>query len=173
MLTTDLVDRPICDIFFPISIEIVCSYNDGWITGKQKEEVICTGELLVADIISVSQNYTLKLKVPLKYTENKAKVVAKNSNVNEIPLSPVLEIRLKNLSSVKSLFAPPYGDYIEGVKINAETWSKQLMKLGLSRAKRIFAYLNLKSLELKSIFNFKYPLFSFVCFLVLNYSNIS
>ena len=160
-------NRPICDTFFPITVEIVCAYNDGWITGKQKEEVICTGEILVADVISTSQNHTLRFKIPLKYTEIKAKTLAKTSATgNEVPSLPTLDVRLKNISSVKSLFAPPYGDYVEGVKINAETWSKQLMKLGLSRAKRIAAYLMIKGQELQGIFNFKYPLFSFVCFIV-------
>lgn len=109
----------------------------------------------------------------MKYTDAKLKAVAKQNNVSEKDLpQPKIEVRLKNLSSLKSYFAPPYADYIEGVKFDSDTFSKQLMKLSISRLKRIITYISIKLTELESIFHFKYPLFSYICLLVNNFSFI-
>jgi len=161
---------PIFDPYFPIQLEIVSAYNDGWLKENQKEEVICTGEILVADIISLKANNVLTTTIPMKYTEIKAKALTKSSsttnNENEL-VPPKLEVRIKNLSSVASYFAPVSDDYVEGVKIDDDTWSKQLIKLSIARGKRIYTYLSIQGEELQAIFNFKYPVFSYLCFMVI------
>ena len=165
--------RPIFDQYFPISIELVCAYNDGWIKDNQKEEVICTGEILVTDIMSLKQDNNLIGNLRLKYTEAKLKTLAKQFNASDLEsMQSILEVRIKNLSSITSFFAPPCDDYIEGVKISDETVSKQLMKLSMSRAKRIITYLALQSAEFQGIFNFKYPFFSYICLLVRFFSKM-
>jgi len=161
---------PIFDQYFPISLEVVAAYNDGWLKENQKEEVICTGELLVADIISLKANNVLTTTIPMKYTELKLKALTKGCAPNESDLpAPKLEVRIKNLSSMASYFAPVCDDYVEGVRIDDDTWSKQLIKLSIARGKRIFTYLSLQAEDLKTIFNFKYPVFSYLCLMIFTW----
>jgi len=161
---------PIFDPYFPIQLEVVCAFNDGWLKENQKEEVICTGEILVADITSLRANNILTTTIPMKYTEIKAKALAKTSTTSDPELiAPKLEVRIKNLSSVASYFAPVSDDYVEGVKIDDDTWSKQLIKLSIARGKRIYTYLALQAEGLQAIFNFKYPVFSYLCLIFFTF----
>ncbi len=148
---------------------MVCIYHEGWIKDSKKEEVICTGEILVADIMSLRNENAISVDVPLKYTEAKQKTMTKSLNVNDPqPVHPKLEVRIKNLSSITSLFAPSCSTYVEGVRIADDTLSKQILKLALNRARRMAVYLGLRMVEIQGIFNFKYPFFSYICILVAN-----
>lgn len=160
--------RPLCDPFFSVTLDIVAVFNDGWIKEHQKEEIICTGEISVPDILRLGKGEVLTLHLALKYTETRRKMVAKALNLNEgdVP-EPTLKIKLKNLSSFKSLFAPSTRDYFEGIKLDKENYSKQYFKLGFRRIYRIVAQVKIFKNQISDIFNFKYPLFSTLCFFLL------
>ena len=163
-------NSPISDIFFPITLELVCSYNDGWITESLKEEVICTLEIPVQDLLSLPSNEILQVNLPFKYTDQRKTKVAKSLGINENELpSPNLRLKFNNLSSVKSYFAPPYGDYVEGVKMDSDTFTKQGLKLSLARIRRIISYIILFFRDIRNLFHFKYPFFSYICALVTIY----
>jgi len=145
----------------------VCSYNDGWITESLKEEVICTLEIPVQDLLSLPSNEILQVNLPFKYTEQRKAKIMKTLGVSEETLNtPNIRLKFNNLSSVKSYFAPPYGDYVEGVKMDTDTFTKQGMKLGLARIRRIISYIILFFRDMRSLFHFKYPFFSYICALV-------
>jgi len=159
---------PISDVFFPITLELVCSYNDGWMTQSLKEEVICTLEIPVQDLLSLPSNEILQVNLPFKYTDQRKAKVAKSLGINENDLSsPNLRLKFNNLSSVKSYFAPPYADYVEGVKMDTDTFTKQGLKLSLARIRRIISYIILFFRDIRNLFHFKYPFFSYVCSLLL------
>ena len=132
------------------------------------EEVICTGEIVVPDVLSLRSNSTLTTDLSLKYTDQKKKQILKSSNMNEQDLTdPIVRIKVKNLSGMKSYFAPAYGDYVEGVQMDTEKYSNQLLRLSLSRVKRVISYIKLVFKDLDDIYHFKYPKFSVLCFLVI------
>ena len=154
-------------MFFPITLELVCVYNDGWITESQKEEVICTAEIPVQDLISIGSYEILEEIVTFKYTDIKKAKILKGHNVSENDLAPPkIRLKFKNISSVKSYFAPPYGDYVEGVKMESDTFTKQYFKLSLARIRRIVSYMILVARDIRDIYHHKYPFFSYIIFLV-------
>jgi len=105
--------------------------------------------------------------LPFKYTEQKKAKLIKSLGISESELSPP-KIRLKfnNLSSVKSYFAPPYGDYVEGVKMDTDTFDKQYFKLGLARIRRIISYIIVFIGKIRDVYHHKYPFFTYICALV-------
>lgn len=134
------------------------------------EEVICTSEIVVPDVLSLRANSTLTMDMNFKYTEQKKKQILKASNSSEQDLTdPIVRIKVKNLSSMKSYIAPAYGDYVEGVRMDTEKYSNQLLRLSLSRVKRVFSYVKLVSKDLDDIYHFKYPKFSVLCFLLFTW----
>ena len=117
--------------------------------------------------MSQKLNAILTLDIPFKYTDQKKKQLIKSLNINEKDLSdPIVRIKAKNLSAMKSYFAPPYGDYVEGVKMETETYSKQFLKLSLSRVRRILTFIRYGLQDLNDTFHFKYPIFSCLAFVV-------
>jgi hypothetical protein len=150
-----------------MNLELVCVYNSGWVNDKLSEEVVCTSEIVVPDVLSIKSNSTLIMDLPFKYTESKRKQIMKGFNVvSDQDMDPVVRIKIKNLSSVKTNFAPPYDDYVEGVKMDPETYSKQLLKLGLSRQRRILAFLKLCLRAAEELIYWKYPVFSLISLVV-------
>lgn len=148
--------------------ELVCVTTSGWISDNQKEEVICSGKILVADIMSLKTDDILTVNLPLRYSDTGLKNASKSLSKNETEVPhPKLELRIKNLSSIKSYFAPQYGDYIEGIKMTeSDPFSKQLLKLSIARLMRAATYLSIQAQDVEGIFNFKYPIFSYICFIV-------
>lgn len=161
--SSNYISSPICDVFFPITIELVCAYSDGWITESQREEVICSIEIPVQDLLSLPSQEPLHVNLPIKYTELKKPKAGKGS---EGELTPKLTLKINNMSSVKSYFAPAYGEYVEGVKMDSETFTKQFFKLSLARMRRIICWIILFIQDVKDIYRFKYPVFSYICLLV-------
>jgi len=161
---------PLCDPFLPLKMELVCVYNEGWLKGTRKEEVVCTGEILVPDVVSIRSNHTLGVKLNFQYTESKKKHLSKSLNAceSEIP-QPCVKVKIKNLSDIKSLFAPSYGDYVEGVVMYPETYVKQHFKLSIRRVRRIIRCIGLFIKDVQTIFRFKFPFFSYCCFLLFSY----
>jgi len=161
---------PLCDPFLPLNMELVCVYNEGWLKGTRKEEVVCQGEILVPDVVSIRSNHTIGVKLNFQYTEHKKKQLSKNLNIceSEIP-QPCVKVKIKNLSDIKSLFAPSYGDYVEGVIMYPETYVKQHFKLSVRRVRRIIRCIGLFIKDVQTIFRFKFPLFSYCCFLIFSY----
>lgn len=157
------MSSPLCDVFFPITIDLVCAYSDGWITESQREEVICSIDIPVQDLLSLPSQEPLHISLPFKYTELKKPKAAKG---NETEATPKLTLKINNMSSVKSYFAPAYGDYVEGVKMDSETFTKQLFKLSLARMRRIISWIILFIQDVRDIYHHKYPLFSYICLLV-------
>jgi hypothetical protein len=116
----------------------------------------------------------LTVHLPLKYSEARKKAIAKALNTNEGDISdPSLKIKVRNLSSFKSLFAPSMRDYFEGIKMDKENYSKQYFKLGFRRIYRIIAQVKLFNYQISDVFNFKYPMFSTICFFLLTWFLIS
>jgi len=138
---------------------------------SKTEEVICTGEVLIADIITSSTEDILTLNLPLTYTEVAKKLREETSSQNQKESnSPELYIKIKNLSSVKTLFHPSNTDYIEGVRVDPDTFSKQQLKLGISRVKRIWTACGAFITDIEDVFHSKYPFFSYICILVSKFS---
>ena len=160
-----LSKRPIYDPFFSVKFEIVCLHNSGWIVETKSEEVICTGEVLISDILSVDPERILSINLPLTYIEPPKKQEVQNGESKETP-SPELKIIVKNLSNIASFIYPPSRDYIEGVKFDSEKFSKQSLKLGISRLKRIWTACSFFIMDIENIFRSKYQLFSYLCILV-------
>lgn len=161
-----------CDHFFNIYFDIYCLYNDGWIKEHQKEELVCSGSLLVADLISVHDYSILKIKLPMEYSEAKKKsiekLLASNKSSGEalqIP-EPFIKLKIKNLSSFKTFFSSPPENYIEGVKFDPEVYVKYNLRVALHRIKTLFAIIAIKMRELNGLFYFKYPLFSLIMMIV-------
>jgi Plant phosphoribosyltransferase C-terminal. len=129
---------------------------------------VASGEISVPDILRLGKGDVLTLHLPLKYTDTRKKAIAKALNISEgdIP-DPTLKIKLKNLSSFKSLFAPSMRDYFEGIKLDKENYSTQHFKLGFRRIYRIIAQVKILRNSVSDVFNFKYPIFSTFCFLLL------
>jgi hypothetical protein len=150
-----------------MSIEIVGVFNDGWITEHHKEEILCTGEIATPDIISLSKSTILTCIVNLRYTEARRKLIYKTPADNDIP-EPILRVKIKNLSSIKSFFAPETKDYREGIIYDTENYSKQYMKLGFKRIYRIINQWKILMSDLNDIYHFKYPVFSYFCLIVRN-----
>jgi len=152
-------------------MELVCVYHEGWLKETRKEEVICTGEILVTDIIPIKSDSVFSVVLNFKYTENKKKTTkAVSLNENEI-VQPKVKVKIRNLSNIKSLFAPSYGNYVEGVQMDTETYVKQNFKLSIRRVRRIIRYIKLFLLDIQAIFHYKYPFFSLCCLLVRNNAN--
>lgn len=113
----------------------------------------------------------LKLKLPLKTPEIAKKpqadtpTMATNNKTKDGP-PPELNIKIKNLSNYKSLFHPPTKEFIEGVRVDDEQFSRQLLKLGIRRVRRIITQTGFIFKEIDDIFHCKYPFFSFLCILV-------
>ena len=148
-------------------MELVCKYNNGWVKENITEEVIATSEIVVPDVLSLRSNSTLSMDMLFKYTENKKKQLLKTLNINEKDLTePFVRIKVKNLSGLKSYFAPSYSDYVEGVKMDSEKYSNQLLRLSLSRVKRVISFVKMSIDDFNDIFRFKYPFFSLLCFMV-------
>lgn len=165
--------RPITDVFFTISLELVCRYNDGWITGSAKEEIICSAEIPVQDVMSLPAKQILEYNIPFTYTDVRRAKLAKQLNVREQEIvQPTLRLKIANISSARSYFAPSYGDYVETVKMDGGTFSKQLLKLSVARLTRIAAYLVHVTWNLRNIYHFKYPFFSYLA-LMVNYPFLS
>ncbi len=143
----------------------MCLHNSGWIVETKSEEVICTAEVLIADILSVNPERILSMNLPLTYLEPPKKQDAQNADAKEVA-APELKVIIKNLSSIASFIHPPNTDYIEGVKFDSEKFSKQSLKLGISRLKRIFTACGLFINQIENIFRSKYQLFSYLCLLV-------
>ena len=134
----------------------------------------------MSDLVTMHNLSTLKLKLPLEYTEAKRKVIEKalsSSKGGDVQLpEPYIKLKVKNLSSYKTFFSSTPQNYIEGVKFDPEVYVKYNLRVALHRIKTLFAILSLKMQTFNSVvFHFKYPPFSFVCMLVinmnLNYSN--
>lgn len=148
----------------------MCAYNNGWVKENLTEEVICTSEIVVSDVLSLRSNSILTMDLPFKYSDQKRKQILKSSNLNDNDLhDPIIHIKIKNLSTIKSYFAPQYSDYVEGVKMDSQKFVKQLFKLSLSRIKRVVAYIIVVIRDFNTIYYFKYPLFSSLCFIVSDY----
>jgi hypothetical protein len=162
---------PLCDPFFPIQLELVAVYNDGWITEHHKEEVICSSEILTPDIISLSKDSVLTLNLEMFFPEAKKKLMLKVLNIpedkeKELFKNPVMKIKVKNFSSLKSYFVPPTRGYVEGLPMDRENYNKQHMKIGFRRVYRLYSQFLVFRNHLSNIYNWKYPVFSFFCFLV-------
>ena len=137
---------------------MICGFNDGWIKENHKEQVICSAEICVADIILLFHTHSLNVNLKMTYLDAKKKG---NAIIN-----PNLKLRIRNISSVKSYFSSPPPMYTEGLKMELETYSKNHLKVSFFRVRRILAYMWLINQKMKEIFHFKYPLFSFICFWV-------
>jgi len=164
---------PIYDPFFSIKLEIVCLHNSGWIVETKSEEVICTGEVLIADIMSVNPERILNINLPLSYVEPAKKQETQNGDSKEPPPPAELKIIIKNLSNIARFIHPPSRDYIEGVKFDSEKFSKQTLKLGISRLKRIFTACGFFIQDIENIFRGKYQLFSLLCLLIVTHLILS
>ncbi len=158
---------PLCDPFLPLKMELVCVYQEGWLKGTRKEEVVCTGEILVPDVISIRSNQSLGVRLNFEYSDSKKKQLSKSLNICESEITqPCVKVKIKNLSNIKSLFASSYGEFVEGVVMNPETYVKQHFKLSIRRIRRIVRCIGLFSKDVQTIFRFKYPFFSYCCLLV-------
>ncbi len=147
-------------------MELVCVYNEGWLKGTRREEVICTGEILITDVLSIKSDALFSINLNFKYTEYKKKT-------SKLPLShdhdmscPRIKVKIRHLSTLTSLFAPSYDNYIEGVPMDTETYVKQYFKLSIRRTRRIITYINLFLKDLKTVLHYKYPFFSYCCLIV-------
>jgi len=122
----------------------------------------------VPDVLSLRSNSTLSMDMKFKYTENKKKQLLKSLSIPEKDLTePIVHIKVKNLSGLKTYFAPSYSDCVEGVKMDSDKYSNQLLRLSLSRVKRIISFIKVTASDFNDIFRFKYPFFSFLCFMVM------
>lgn len=160
------MNRPIYDTFFPIKVELVYRHNSGWIIENKSEEVICTGEILMADILSMDSEHILKDSLELTYTDPQRKNQQSLYKQKTDSKGPELKFKIKNLSNVKSLLHAPNKDYLEGSKIETENVSIQLLRLGIARLRRIILYVGSVIRLIKDIFHCKYPFFSYICILV-------
>lgn len=148
-------------------MELVCVYHEGWLKETRKEETICTGEILVSDVIAISSNGTFSVNLNFKYTEIKKKNLLKVMNISETELSqPKVKVKIKHLSNIKVLFGPSYGEYVEGVQMDPEAYVKQYFKLSVKRMRRIVRSVRLFKADIENIFHYKYPFFSYCCFIV-------
>lgn len=156
---------PLFDPFFPINIELISITNEGWLSGTHKEEVICSTELLTPDIVSMPRNATLTYKLVMKFPPEKKKLFMKIMGItNEADFEdPIIRVKVKNLCSLKSFFVPLTKNYIEGLPIDHENYNKQYMKLGFKRVYRLLSYYKIFRKHITDIYNWKYPLFSFIC----------
>ena len=159
---------PLCDSFLPIKMELVGVHYEGWLKKEtRREEVICTGEILVSDILSIRSNGIFNVNINFQYVEAKKKQLLKALSTNEADLGqPLVRVRIRHLSNIKSLFAPVYGEYVEGIAMDPETYVKQHFKLSVRRTKRIIRYIRLFFADVQTIFNYKYPFFSYCCLFV-------
>ena len=77
-----------------------------------------------------------------------------------------LVISLKNLSSLKSMFAKENPNYFEGRYINENEVNENELKNGFGRVRRIIANINLQINDINDIFQFKFPRLSYICLIV-------
>ena len=133
----------------------------------------------MADILSMDSETILRLKLPLKTPELAKKpqpdttptnVTNKSKDKDSIP--PELNIKIKNLSTYNSFFHPPTKEFIEGVRVDDEQFSRQLLKLGIRRTRRIITYIGFIFKEIDDIFHCKYPFFSYLSILVTAFSHL-
>ena len=142
-------------------------HNSGWIIENKSEEVICSGEILMADILSMDSEHILRHDLELTYTDpQKRNQQGLFNQKGSHPRNPELKVKIKNLSNMKSLLHAPNKDYLEGSKIETENVSLQILRLGIARLKRIILYVGSVIRLIKDIFHCKYPYFSYICILV-------
>lgn len=94
----------------------------------------------------------------------------KTGNLKE---NPSISIKIQNLSHFSTCFAPQLENYIEGTRIDYENVDKKEFKINFNRFNRIVSLFNLAIAETDALFNFKYPRFSYMswlvnCFIIIN-----
>lgn len=158
-------NSPLVDHYFNIYFDIYCLHNDGWIKEHQKEEIVCSGSLLVGDLLASHTRATLKIKLSLEYSEAKKKNLEKTSKGTgdqaAIP-EPYIKLKIKNLCSNKTYFSSSPENYIEGAKFDPEVYVKYNLRIALHRLKTLFAKIAIEMEKIDAVVKFKYPHFSIV-----------
>lgn len=75
-------------------------------------------------------------------------------------------VKLQNFSNLNTFFAPQLENFIEGKYCQKHDFDKKELKINFHRMKRIRSIASMKIEDITSIFHFKYPKFSIICFIV-------
>jgi len=77
-----------------------------------------------------------------------------------------MRVRIRNLTSIDSWIAKSPVDYIEDYYIDKDNVNKNELKMAVDRLKKNMATNILNMMSINDIFQFKFPLFSLIWFLV-------